>query len=302
MAAYQDRWVEAADGVRLHLRDYPGGARTDRGRPPLLCLPGLTRNARDYAALAARLAPDWRVLAMDFRGRGESGRAEDWASYAPVTYLADVEAVLAALGIERFVGVGTSLGGLVLMMLAAAGQDRLAGLVLNDVGPTIEPAGLQRIRGYVGRASSHPTWLHAARAVADTNADVYPDWSLADWLGMAKRLYRLTDKGKVVLDYDLRIAEPFRQVEGLENEGTPGDLWPALDTLADVPALVVRGERSDVLSPATAARMQHALPALELVTVPRVGHAPTLDEPEAVAGVERLLARVDTMSVRPLQS
>ena len=290
MAAYEDRHVQAADGVRLHLRDYPGRA----DRPPILCLPGLTRNVRDYAELAGRLAGDWRVVAMDFRGRGESGRAEDWASYAPATYLADVRAVLADLGIERLVGIGTSLGGIVLMMLARVEPGRLAGLVLNDVGPVIEAAGLTRIRGHVGRASSHPTWLHAARAVAEANRDIYPDWALPDWLAMAKRLYRLTDKGKMVLDYDLRIAEPFKVAGG----EAPADLWPALDALRDTLLLVVRGERSDVLSDTTAARMVAGLPGAAAVTVPRVGHAPTLGEAEAVAGVDALLARVGLSSPR----
>ena len=282
MAGYEDRFVTAPDGVRLHARDYQDAAGL-----PVVCLPGLTRNVRDYERLAARLAGERRVVAIDFRGRGESGRADDWASYAPATYVEDLHAVLAALGVERFVAVGTSLGGIVALMLAEREPSRLAGLVLNDVGPTIEAAGLSRIRGYVGRASSHPTWLHAARAVQDANRDVYPDWALEDWLAMAKRLYRLTDKGKVVLDYDLRIAEPFRQPGG----EAPADLWPALDGLRETPVLIVRGERSDVLGPATAARMVTALPEAELVTVPRVGHAPTLDEPEAAAGIDRLLGR-----------
>ena len=288
MAAFEDRFVTTADGVRLHLRDYPG----DGARPPILCLPGLTRNARDYQALAARLAGGWRVLALDFRGRGESGRAEDWASYAPATYLADVRTVLARLEIGRVVGIGTSLGGLVLMMLAAAAPGQLAGLILNDIGPAIEAAGLQRIRGYVGRPSSHPTWLHAARALAEANGDVYPDWALEDWLAMAKRVHRLTDKGKIVLDYDMRIAEPFKVVGAADGDEPPADLWPALAALRDVPVAVVRGALSDVLSPATAARMIEALPGAELTTVSRVGHAPTLDEPAAVAAVDRLLARV----------
>jgi pimeloyl-ACP methyl ester carboxylesterase len=268
--------------VRLHARDYAGPGM------PVVCLPGLTRNVRDYGRLADRLAGEQRVVAIDFRGRGESGRAEDWASYAPATYVEDVRAILGTLGVARFVAVGTSLGGIVALMLAQQEPGRLAGLVLNDIGPTIEAAGLSRIRGYVGRASSHPTWLHAARAVAEGNRDVYPDWEVEDWLAMAKRLYRLTDKGKVVLDYDLRIAEPFR-VPGGE---APADLWPALDGLRETPVLIVRGERSDVLGAATAARMVAALPGAELVTVPRVGHAPTLDEPESVAGMEWLLARV----------
>ncbi|HEU0045769.1 alpha/beta hydrolase [Sphingomonas sp.] len=284
MAGYEDRFVLAVDGVRLHLRDYPG----DPGRPPVVCLPGLTRNARDYAMLAECLAGAWRVLAIDLRGRGESGRADDWASYTPATYAEDVRGVMHELGIGRFVAVGTSLGGIVAMMIAAAEPGRLAGAVLNDIGPTIEAAGLQRIRGYVGRGSSHPTWLHAARAVQEGNRDVYPDWTLDEWLQMAKRLYRLTDHGKIVLDYDLRIAEPFRQPGG----EAPADLWPALDALRDTPVLIVRGERSDVLSAATAAQMVAGLQAAELVTVPRVGHAPTLNEAEAVAGIARLLARL----------
>lgn len=284
MGVFEDRFVTAADGTRLHAREYPG----DEGGLPVVCLPGLTRNCRDFEALAERVAGDRRVVAIDLRGRGGSGRAEDWASYAPATYAADVVAMLDALEVGRFVAVGTSLGGIVAMMMAQAEPGRQAGAVLNDIGPEIEAAGLQRIRGYVGKASSHPTWLHAARALAEANSDVYPDWTLPDWLAMAKRLYRLTAKGKIKLDYDHRIAEPFRQTGG----EAPADLWPALTALADTPVLLVRGALSDVLSETTAARMMQALPQGELVTVPRVGHAPTLDEAEAVAGIDRLLARV----------
>ena len=283
MAVHDNLWWQSADGVRLHARDYPGN-----GPLPIVCLPGLTRNARDYRALAERLAGAWRVIAVDFRGRGESGAAKDPASYVPQSYVADVQALLADQGIDRFVAVGTSLGGLVTMMLALAEPGRVAGALLNDVGPEIEAAGLQRIRGYVGRASSFPTWMHAARAVADANRDVHPNFAIEDWLGMAKRLYRLTGSGKITLDYDLKIAEPFRTTDG----AAPPDLWPALAGLSGAPVLIVRGERSDVLSPATAARMVAALPGAELVTVPATGHAPTLAEPEALAGIDRLLARV----------
>lgn len=284
MAGYDNRWWQSADGVRLHARDYPGGG----DRPPIICLPGLTRNARDYQALAERLAGAWRVIAVDFRGRGESGAAKDPASYVPQTYVVDVLAMLAGLGIDRFVAVGTSLGGLVTMMLATAGPGRIAGAVLNDVGPEIEAAGLQRIRGYVGRASSFPTWMHAARAVAEANREVHPRFGIEDWLRMAKRLYRLTSSGKIVLDYDLKIAEPFRTADG----AAAPDLWPALDGLRGAPVLIVRGALSDVLSPATAARMAETLPAAELVTIPESGHAPTLGEAEAIEAIDRLLARV----------
>ncbi len=282
MAGYEDLHWTSGDGVRLHARDYPG----DPAKVPVVCLPGLTRNARDYDALARSLAPGRRVIAVDFRGRGESGQAKDAMTYVPATYADDVRLLLGEAGIARFVAVGTSLGGLVAMLLARDGA--LAGAVINDVGPQIEAAGLQRIRGYVGRGSSCPTWLHAARTVADAHRDIYPDWGLEEWLGMAKRLYRVTSAGRIVLDYDLRIAEPFKVPATAEAP----DMWGALDALADEPVLVVRGERSDVLSAVTAARMVERLPAGELVTVPGVGPAPTLAEPVAAAAIDRLMERV----------
>ncbi len=281
---YTDGYWWSRDGLRLHYRDYAGPA----DKPPVLCFPGLTRNARDYESLAERLAGEWRVLCVEFRGRGESGYAKDPMSYVPLTYFQDVEALLAEAKIDRFVAVGTSLGGIVTMLLAATERDKLAGVVLNDVGPEINPAGLERIRGYVGKATWFPTWVHAARALAEGNADVYPNYDIQDWLRMAKRLYRVNSSGRIVLDYDMKIAEPFR-VPG--NESGP-DMWPTIDAMQGSPLLVVRGERSDILSPATAAKMVKRVKGAELVTVPGVGHAPTLDEPEAVAGIERLLWKV----------
>ncbi|WP_174290815.1 alpha/beta fold hydrolase [Sphingomonas bacterium] len=283
MSAYQQLYWTSPDGLKLHARDYAG----DASRPPIVCLPGLTRNARDYDTLAARLAGRWRVLAVNLRGRGGSEAAKDPMSYVPATYVADVQALLADQGIGRFVVIGTSLGGIVTMLLARAGAP-IAAALLNDVGPEIEPVGLARIKGYVGRASSFPTWMHAARAVADTNRDVYPDWRIEDWLAMAKRLYRLTSAGRIVLDYDLKIAEPLRN-PGAE---TGPDMWAALSALRDVPTLVVRGGRSDILSAATAERMVAGLDRAELTTVAGVGHAPTLSEPALHEPIDRLLARV----------
>lgn len=290
MTAYQDRFWWSNDGIRLHARDYPpADAVAVAGRPPVLCLPGLTRNARDYEGVAERLAAaGWRVIVAEFRGRGESGYAKDPMSYVPLTYVQDIEGLVAELALDRFVSIGTSLGGIVTMLLAGAGHGDIAGAVLNDVGPEIEAAGLARIRGYVGKASSFPTWVHAARAIAEANADVYPGYSINDWIAMAKRLYRLNSTGRIVLDYDLKIAEPLR-VPG--NEAGP-DMWRALERLKGVPVLIVRGGVSDILSPAVAERMRAALDPAELVTVPETGHAPTLDEPEAAAGIDRLLVQV----------
>ena len=288
MSAYENRYWWSNDEVRLHCRDYPGPDAGADERPPIVCIPGLTRNARDFEDIAERLSPDWRVILVNLRGRGESGYAKDPMSYVPLTYVQDVEALLAELAIDRYVAFGTSLGGIVTMLLAGTGREKLAGVLLNDVGPEIEPAGLGRIRSYVGRANTWPTWMHAARGVQDANADVYPHYGVEEWLAMAKRLYRLNSSGRIVLDYDMKIAEPFR-VPG--NEAGP-DMWRALDALKDVPALILRGARSDVLSAATAEKMAARLDRAELVTVPDVGHTPTLMEPEAVAAIDRLLASV----------
>ncbi|MDB5680944.1 MAG: alpha/beta hydrolase [Sphingomonas bacterium] len=288
MPAYENCYWESDDEVRLHYRDYRGAAAKNNGRPPILCLAGLTRNARDFEEVADRLAGEWRIIAVNFRGRGGSAAAKDPMTYVPTTYVKDVEALLAELGIDRYVAFGTSLGGIVTMLLAANAPEKLAGVVLNDVGPEIEAAGLGRIRSYVGKSNTWPTWMHAARAVQEGNADVYPNYAVADWLAMAKRLYRLNSSGRIVLDYDMKIAEPFR-VPG--NEAGP-DMWAAFDALKHVPTLIVRGGRSDVLSEATAAKMDAWLDRAELVTVPDVGHTPMLTEPEAVPAIDRLLAQV----------
>ena len=284
MAAYTDGYWWSNDGLRLHYRDYAGPA----DKPPILCLPGLTRNARDFAGVADRLAGDWRLICVDLRGRGESAYAKDPMTYAPLTYLQDIEALIAELKFDRFVAFGTSLGGVLTMLLAATGGERLAGALLNDVGPTLDPAGIARIRTYVGKGGSWPTWLHAARAISVNNQAAYPDYGIQDWLGMAKRLCRLTRAGRIVFDYDMKIAEPFRLPGG--EAGV--DLWPTLEALKPIPALLVRGELSDLLSEATAEAMAARLPLLERATIPGIGHAPTLLESESVTAIDGLLARV----------
>lgn len=283
---YNDGYWWSPDGLRLHYRDYAGGGD---GRPPLLCLPGLTRNARDFEPLAARLAGEWRLICPDMRGRAESAYAKDAMTYVPLTYMQDISRLLADLAITRFVAVGTSLGGIITMLMAATHREWLAGALLNDVGPALEEEGLARIRTYVGVNQSHPTWVHAARALADANGDVYPGYDLQAWLAMAKRLYRLNSGGRIVLDYDMKVAEPIRAM------GTEAgvDMWPVMKAFSGIPTLLLRGERSDLLGETTAQRMAAEIgPGAELVTVPGVGHAPVLDEPESVAAIDRLLTRV----------
>ena len=284
MASWSDGYWVSSDGLKLHYRDYPGGA----SRPPILCIPGLTRNARDFEGVAERLAGQWRLICVELRGRGESGHARDSMTYMPRIYVQDVEALIAELELERFVLFGTSLGGLITMLLAATGKERIAGALLNDIGPVVEARGLDHIRSYVGRSQNWPTWLHAAKFLAEAQADRYPAWTLDQWLVFAKRVCRLTPAGRIVFDYDMRIAEPFK----LPGGDTGFDLWPAFRALIGIPSLVVHGEISDLLSAETVAKMVEENPDMESVTIPNVGHAPTLDEPEAQTAIDALLKRV----------
>lgn len=284
LAAYEDRYWWSQDNLRLHYRDYAG--RDDR--PPILCIPGLTRNVRDFEPVAERLAPDWRVICVELRGRGESAYAKDPMTYVPLVYLQDLTALLDELALAKFVGIGTSLGGIMLMLLATTRGSQMAGALLNDIGPEIAEAGLERIRSNVGTSGPQPTWVHAARAVAEMQGQIYPKWRLQDWLRFAKRLYRLNSKGRMVLDYDQRIAEPFR----VSGDEAGVNLWPAFDALSGMPLALVRGAISDLLSAETAAAMKARVPSMDVAVVPRVGHAPTLEEPEAMAAIDRLLARV----------
>lgn len=285
---YSDRYWTSSDGLTLHYRDYPGPDGVTADKPPIICMHGLTRNSRDFSALAEHLSQNWRVIVPEMRGRGMSDYAKDSASYTPLTYVGDVIALLADQGITRIVAIGTSLGGLMTMLLAATGAVRIVGAVLNDVGPKIELAGIERIAGYVGQGRSFPTWMHAARALKEIHGSSFPDFSIEEWLEMAKRTLVVGQNGRIVLDYDMAIAEPFKD----PSNSAPVDLWPAFDALRDTPLLLVRGELSDLISEDSVSEMKRRHPGMQTVTVPRVGHAPTLDEPESRAAIDSLLAQI----------
>jgi pimeloyl-ACP methyl ester carboxylesterase len=282
-AAWVDRYWTSHDGLKLYYRDYAGPA----DRPPLLMLHGLTRNSRDFETLAARFAGEWRVVVPDFRGRGMSQHDPASANYNPRTYAMDVIKLLDELGVTEAVFLGTSLGGLVAMIVAIAAPERIAGVLLNDVGPELDLSGIDRIKSYVGKPVVFRDWDEAASRLGERLADVHPSYGAAEWMRFARRVCRETGRG-VEFDYDMAIAEPFEAA----NSGAVPDAWPFYRALAGRPVLVLRGGHSDLLSDAALARMAAELPDVEVVTVPGVGHAPDLDEPESVAAIDRLLARV----------
>lgn len=283
---YTDRSWNSSEGLNLHYRDYPGPE--GYGGPPVLCMHGLTRNSRDFADLADHLSETRRVIVPEMRGRGMSDYAPDSDTYNPVTYAADVEKLLAEEGISEFISIGTSMGGLMTMMLAAAKPGRIVACVLNDIGPQIEAAGVERISGYVGQGRSYPTWLHAARSLKEVHGTAFPDYDLDQWLKMAKRTLVVNKNGRVSYDYDMAIAEPFSK----PGNAAPANLWEAFDALNGVPMVLLRGALSDLISTKTIAEMEKRNPAMRTVTIPRVGHAPTLDEPEARAAIDALLETI----------
>ncbi|MEE4155466.1 MAG: alpha/beta hydrolase [Erythrobacter sp.] len=280
---YTERHWTSEDGLKLYYRDYPGPEGT--AAPPILCLHGLTRNARDFAGLAEHLAERRRVIVPDMRGRGNSDYAPDSSTYSPKHYVADVEKLLAEEGIERFVAIGTSMGGIMTMLMAAAKPGRMEAVVLNDIGPVIEAKGLDKIGGYVGQGRSYPTWMHAARALCETHSEAFPEWRIDDWLEMAKRNMVVSQNGRISFDYDMAIAEPFQQA----GNAVPDKLWLAFEALAGVPMLLVRGELSDLLTAETVTQMGVRNPKMRAITVAQAGHAPTLDEPEVRQAIDALL-------------
>ena len=283
-SGWQKNYVFTGDSVRLCWREHHD-PRVPSDRPALLCLAGLTRNGADFAELGDSLGANWRLIAPDLRGRGESGWARDSLTYVSFTYLRDLTLVLEAAGITRFVAIGSSLGGLLALRLTTAHRAQMAGVVLNDIGPAIEPAGMRRLQANVGRGGNWDTWVHAARDLGVRNAGIHPDWGLHDWLAFAKRLCRVGPQGRIIFDYDPRIAEPFRLPHG----DAGADDWTAFDTLAGLPVLSLRAELSDVFSAATQVQMQQRLPGLTAVALPCVGHAPTLAEPAAAAALAHFL-------------
>lgn len=286
-AQFEDRYWTSSDGLSLHYRNYPGpdGASA----LPVLCLHGLTRNARDFAGLAEDLSSRRRVIVPEMRGRGLSAYAPVSDTYTPTTYVADVEKLLAEQGTTRFIAIGTSMGGLMTMLMAHAAPGRMAAVVMNDIGPEVDTSGLSRISGYVGQGRSYPTWVHAARGLAEVHGPAFPDYDLDMWLEMAKRTMVVTQNGRIGFDYDMAIAEPFAK----PGNAAPPNLWLAFEALRDVPMLLVRGGLSDLLSADTVKQMGVRNPALRSVVVPRVGHAPTLDEPEVRAAIHALLDGVE---------
>lgn len=287
--AYASITWRAPDGVALYARDY-GGA-DGQARLPVVCLHGLTRNSQDFEDIAAEIAATGRrVIVPDVRGRGRSGYDPDPMRYVPMVYAGDILGLLRALGIERAVFMGTSMGGVITTLLAARHRRLVAAAILNDIGPEAGPEGLARIAGYAGKPVDIATWQDAVAYVRAINEAAFPDADDAFWERFAQHTFERED-GVPRLNYDPRIREP---IAAGKLKPSPRIGWLLFRYLAwRRPLLVLRGELSDILTRDIARRMQRIAPGMELVEVPRVGHAPMLTEPVARGSIAAFLERVD---------
>lgn len=287
-AGYVVRRWRARDGTELFARDWPAAG----DRLPVVCIHGLTRNSRDFDELAPWLASQGRrVIAVDVRGRGRSGRSADPMRYQLPVYAGDMLAMLDALGIARAHFIGTSMGGLITLLLSARRIDAVASAILNDVGPEIDPAGIARIAGYAGKQAKIADWDDAVAYVKRTSEVAFPDFSDSDWRLLAGKGFVEDEAGRPALDYDPAISVPMAR------KPVPSRSWIAWALFWRLarkrPVLLVRGGISDIVSAGVAAKMRRAAPKMAYAEVPGVGHAPLLTEAAAKWAIAAFLSPLE---------
>ncbi len=284
MPSFEDRFIPAANGLKLHARAYGGGEKT-----PVLCLHGLTRNAADFEDLAPKIAAIGHdVYALTFRGRGRSDYDPDYLNYHPLTYRDDALAVMDALDMPEAVLVGTSLGGITTMLVNEAAPTRVKAAVINDVGPELAPEGIARIAGYAGKTKTDVADLEEAAAeIRAVNGVAFPEATDEFWRTFARRTFRENADGSWTLAYDPNIGKALTEV------GPAPDLWAPFESLKDTPTLIIRGGISDLLSPEIISKMRAVHPNFDYAEVPNVGHAPMLTEPAAWKAIEKFLNGFD---------
>ncbi|MEM6587004.1 MAG: alpha/beta hydrolase [Pseudomonadota bacterium] len=266
-----------SDGIRLHYEDEGSGV-------PILCLAGLTRNSRDFTYLVPHLA-GYRVIRMDYRGRGQSDYPEDFMSYNIMREGLDAVELLDHLGIAKTILIGTSRGGLIAMALSVTHPDRLARVVLNDIGPEVTDAGIARIMDYVGKTPPFADLDEAAQALADGLGQDFPGVPLTRWREAADFMWEEIEGG-LKLRYDPRLRDALIGQAGV---GEAPDLWQLFDGMKDLPLATIKGANSDLFAHATLEKMQARRPDMITAIVPDRGHVPFLDEPEALAAIHQLL-------------
>lgn len=283
--SFIERMITVQDGHRIYTRDYPGPGGHAM---PIFCIPGITRNSKDFAEIAPQLAQHHRVVTIEMRGRGKSEYDTNWKNYDMAHEISDTLAVLAALAVHEAVFLGASRGGAEAMLLSAARPSAIKGVIINDFGPEIDPRGLTRIASYVGGSPVRfKSWPEAGAALKEMDGQQIKGFSDADWEKYARMLFREV-AGTITIDYDPAIGKAL-----VASMGVVGDeeftLWPQFMGLSGVPVLVLRGENSDLLAADTALEMTKRHPNCSLVTVKDRGHCPFMNEPEATKAIDDFL-------------
>ena len=282
---YQDVWYQNDDGLRLYARDY--------GNPEapltLLCMHGLTRNSADFEELCETLSGQYRMIAVDQRGRGRSEYDNNYSHYHIPFYAQDMLTLIKHLDLKNVVLIGTSMGGIIAMVMNAMTPNVFSGIVLNDIGPDVDSTGLDRIKSYVGKTKVVSNWQEATEQVKYLNEAAFPHFTDNDWRLFVNRTYQENENGVPALAYDANISKSMSDDDAA---AVPPDLWPLFEATADIPSLLIRGELSDLLHPNCVDKMQQANPEMAFFEVANVGHAPALNEQGVVDAIESLLSNI----------
>ena len=280
----RDIFYTAHDGLKLYAAEY-GPHDSDI---TVLCMHGLTRNHKDFEPMIRGLELPARYISVDVRGRGRSDRDPSGETYAPPVYVQDMATLIDHLKLDNLILFGTSMGGLMAMLMAKAFPDKIKRIVINDVGPEVNPAGLKRIAGYAGGNETFDNLDDAATAIGRTQASVYPDYNADDWLEFAKRTCTVRDDGKIIFDYDPVIVRGMGSTKPSWRVNFA--MWRIYSALKAIPLLIVRGETSDILTEKTANRMLKRHKGSRLLTVPGRGHTPFLNEPESLHAIRKFIS------------
>ena len=289
MRDFNHYWYESHDGLKLYARDYPCRHSRGHSEKTIVCIPGLTRNSADFSLLAQHLSTRFRVVSVDLRGRGKSDYDPNPSNYQPGVYARDMCSALDALELTDVVLIGTSLGGLVSILLTSMQPKRISAVILNDIGPQPNQAGLDRIKSYVSTRNPVNSWDQAVEQTRATLNTAYPYFTDADWRQITENFYQEDESGKPVLAYDPAISIPLGQEEA--DKTADSDLWPLFGAMRCIPTLLIHGELSDILTQDDVAKMLEVHPAMEYTRVGCCGHAPLLTEQACRLAIDQFLAQ-----------
>jgi pimeloyl-ACP methyl ester carboxylesterase len=281
--AYQERYVRSDNGLKLYYREYDCDYPYET---PMLCLHGLTRNCKDFDKFARHFSADRRVITMDMRGRGQSQYDPDYENYQIPVYAQDILSLVKYEELDKIITVGTSMGGLISMTLASVKPDLFEAIILNDIGPEIDPKGLERISGYVGNGVKLRDWDEAISVVKAISGHLFPDYNDKDWEDFTHNSFRRHRNGLITADYDQAIGTALREIK---EEVMPVDFWGLFSDISQIPVMTLRGEHSDILSSETLDRMAKEHPNFTKVTVPDRGHTPDLTEAVSLKEIKAFL-------------